>query len=102
MKLTLGLSSCPNDTFIFDALIHQKVDTEGLEFDVVFADVEKLNKLAFDERLDVTKLSFNAFAQCISKYILLDSGSALGRKCGPILIKRPNVFLSSDNKIAIP
>ena len=102
MRLTLGISSCPNDTFIFDALIHQKVDTEGLEFDVVFADVEKLNKLAFEEKLDVTKLSFNAFAQCISKYILLDSGSALGRKCGPILIKRPNVFLSSNSKIAIP
>jgi len=102
MKLTLGISSCPNDTFIFDALIHQKVDTEGLEFDVVFADVEQLNKLALQQKLDVTKLSFNAFSKCISDYVLLDSGSALGRNCGPILIKRPSIFLSSDSKIAIP
>ena len=63
MKLTLGFSTCPNDTFIFDALIHQKIDTEGLEFDVVFADVEQLNKLALQQKLDVTKLSFNAFSK---------------------------------------
>ena len=63
MKLTLGFSTCPNDTFIFDALIHQKIDTEGLEFNVVFADVEQLNKLALQQKLDVTKLSFNAFSK---------------------------------------
>ena len=94
MKLTLGFSPCPNDTFIFDALVHHKIDTEGLEFDVVFADVEQLNKWAFQAKLDVTKLSFNAFTKCISEYVLLDSGSALGRNCGPLLIKKPNVALT--------
>lgn len=102
MKLTLGFSPCPNDTFIFDALVHHKIDTEGLEFDVVFADVEQLNKWAFQAKLDVTKLSFNAFTQCISEYLLLDSGSALGKNCGPLLIKKPNVALTSKSKIAIP
>ena len=102
MKLRLGFSTCPNDTFIFDALVHQKIDTEGLEFDVVYADVEQLNKWAFQARLDVTKLSFNAFAKCISEYILLDSGSALGRNCGPLLIKQPNTVLKSESIIAIP
>jgi 1,4-dihydroxy-6-naphthoate synthase len=102
MKLTLGFSPCPNDTFVFDALVHKKIDTEGLEFDVVFADVEQLNKWAFEERLDVTKLSFNAFAKCISKYVLLDSGSALGTNCGPLLIKKPSTFLTSESKISIP
>ena len=102
MKLTLGFSPCPNDTFIFEALVHHKIDTEGLEFDVVFADVEQLNKWAFQAKLDVTKLSFNAFTKCISEYVLLDSGSALGRNCGPLLIKKPNVALTSKSKIAIP
>ena len=102
MKLTLGFSPCPNDTFIFDALIHQKIDTESLDFEVVFADVEQLNKWAFDGKLDVTKLSYNAFTHCIDKYILLDSGSALGRNCGPILLKKAETILTPDSKIAIP
>jgi 1,4-dihydroxy-6-naphthoate synthase len=102
MKITLGFSPCPNDTFIFDALVHQKIDTEGLEFDAVFADIEQLNKWAFQGELDITKLSFNAFSKCISEYILLDSGSALGRNCGPLLIKKPITVLTSESKIAIP
>ena len=102
MKLTLGFSPCPNDTFIFDALVHQKIDTEGLDFEVVFADVEQLNKWAFDGKLDVTKLSYNAFTHCIDKYILLESGSALGRNCGPILLKKAETILTPDSKIAIP
>ena len=102
MKLTLGFSPCPNDTFIFDALIHNKIETEGLEFEVVFADVEQLNKWAFVGKLDATKLSYNAFTYCIDKYILLDSGSALGRNCGPLLIKTPSTILTSESKIAIP
>ncbi len=102
MKLTLGFSPCPNDTFIFDALVHHKIDTEGLEFDVVFADVEQLNIWALEGKLDVTKLSFNAFTHCVSDYVLLDSGSALGRNCGPLLIKKPETILSENSKIAIP
>jgi len=102
MKLTLGFSPCPNDTFIFDALVHNKIDTEGLEFEVVFADVEKLNKLAFQAKLDITKLSYNAFTHCVKDYILLDSGSALGNNCGPLLIKKKHTILTKDSKIAIP
>ena len=74
MKLTLGFSPCPNDTFIFDALVHHKIDTEGLDFEVVFADIEQLNKWVFQEKLDITKLSYNAFTHCVNHYALLDSG----------------------------
>jgi len=102
MKLTLGFSPCPNDTFIFDALVHHKIDTEGLDFEVVFADVSQLNKWAFQGKLDVTKLSYNAFTHCVNNYVLMDSGSALGNNCGPILIKKPNTILSNESKIAIP
>lgn len=102
MKLTLGFSPCPNDTFIFDALVNRKINTEGLEFNVLFSDVEQLNKWALKGKLDITKFSFNAFAHCLSEYILLDSGAALGKQCGPILIKKPKTVLNSDSKIAIP
>jgi len=102
MKLTLGFSPCPNDTFIFDALVHHKIDTEGLEFEVVFADVEQLNKWAFQAKFDVTKLSYHAFTYCVNDYALLDSGSALGNNCGPLLIKKPETILTPKSKIAIP
>lgn len=102
MKLTLGFSPCPNDTFMFDAMINQKIDTEGLNFEVVLADVEQLNQWALEGKLDVTKLSFNAFTYCSNNYSLLDSGSALGRNCGPILIKKPSTNLSEKSRIAIP
>ncbi len=86
MQLSLGFSPCPNDTFIFDALIHQKVDTEGLSFDLKIADVEELNRLAFEGALDITKLSYHALGHVLPTYILLNSGSALGNNCGPLLI----------------
>jgi len=104
MKLTLGFSPCPNDTFIFDALVHGKIDTEGFAFDVVMADVEELNRLAFAQKLDVTKLSFHAFAHLIDHYALLDAGSALGNNCGPLLIARQTMRKTEieQAKIAIP
>ncbi|WP_113636956.1 menaquinone biosynthesis family protein [Nubsella zeaxanthinifaciens] len=86
MQLTLGFSPCPNDTFIFDALIHGKIDTEGLSFKVFFDDVETLNQKALNGTLDITKLSFHAFAYVAEKYALLDAGSALGFGVGPLLI----------------
>ena len=86
MKLTLGFSPCPNDTFIFYALIHHKIDTEGLEFKVFYDDVETLNQKAFRGELDITKLSYHAFAYVANQYVLLDSGSALGFGVGPLLI----------------
>ena len=86
MKLTLGFSPCPNDTFIFDALIHHKIDTDGLTFEVSYDDVETLNQKAMKGQLDITKLSFHAFAYAASQYALLDAGSALGFGVGPLLI----------------
>lgn len=87
-KLTLGFSPCPNDCFIFDALIHDKIDTEGLTFEVLMEDVETLNQKAFRAELDITKLSFHAYAFLTKPYQLLNAGSALGNNCGPILISK--------------
>ena len=90
MKLSLAFSPCPNDCFMFDAIVHQRIDLEGLEFIVTLADIEALNHAAFAGDVDVTKLSFHAYAYCADRYVLLDAGSALGRNCGPLLIsKRP-------------
>ena len=88
MKLSLGFSPCPNDTFIFDALVNKKIDTAGFEFEVVLQDVETLNQWALQGRLDITKLSFPASFQSIDEYILLNSGSALGKGVGPLLISK--------------
>ena len=97
MKLSLGFSPCPNDTFIFDAMIHQKIDTEGLSFDVVFDDVETLNQKAFRAELDITKLSFHAYAYLTEKYVLLHAGSALGFGVGPLLICENEDYISTDS-----
>jgi len=111
MILTLGFSPCPNDTFIFDALVNGKIDTKGIRFDYVMEDVETLNEWAFQQRLDITKLSFNTFIHCTDQYSLLDSGSALGRGVGPLLITRNGACFDDEvqlsnylktAKIAIP
>ncbi len=86
MKLTLGFSPCPNDTFIFDALVNQKIDTEGLEFDVMLEDVQTLNEWALNGKLDITKLSYGVLPLVLEKYIVLNSGGALGKGVGPLLI----------------
>jgi len=102
-KISIGFSPCPNDTFIFDALIHGKIDTEGLSFVACMADVEELNLRAFREELDVTKLSYHAFLHCLDLYIMMDSGSALGNNCGPLLIKnKSDENPSAESLIAIP
>ena len=86
MKLSLAFSPCPNDCFMFDAIVNRRIDLEGLEFSVTLADIEALNHAAFAGEPDVTKLSFHAYAYCADRYVLLDAGSALGRNCGPLLI----------------
>ncbi len=91
MKLSLGYSPCPNDCFIFDALVHKKIDTEGLDFDVQLDDVETLNRKALNCELDITKLSFHAYAYAVEHYILLRAGSALGFNCGPLLISKRGI-----------
>jgi 1,4-dihydroxy-6-naphthoate synthase len=88
MRLTLAFSPCPNDCFMFDAMVHRRIDLEGLDFSVRLADIEALNSAAFAGDVDVTKLSFHAYAYCADRYVLLDAGSALGRNCGPLLISR--------------
>jgi 1,4-dihydroxy-6-naphthoate synthase len=104
MKLTLGFSPCPNDTFIFDALVNKKIDTGGFDFDVRLEDVETLNRLALQNRLDITKISYGVMDLLRDKYIILNSGSALGTGVGPLLISGhaipdPGIY---DHVIAIP
>jgi len=104
MKLTLGFSPCPNDTFIFDALVNGRIDTEGLEFDYFLADVEELNNRAFASEVDITKISCHAYAFASADYLILDSGSALGFGNGPLLISKNPLDPErlTDARIAIP
>jgi len=104
MKLTLGFSPCPNDTFIFDAMVHGRIDTEGLEFDYFLADVEELNRRAFSAEADITKVSYHAYAYMAEKYLILDSGSALGHRNGPLLVSKRDMDSSdlTHATIAIP
>lgn len=106
MKFTLGFSPCPNDTFIFDALVNNKIDTEGFEFDVQLEDVETLNQWALEGKLDITKLSFPAFFKSLEHYTLLNAGSAIGNGVGPLLITDSKTELTSEEinqaSIALP
>ena len=104
MELSLGFSPCPNDAFIFDAMIHKKIDLEGISFKVYMEDVETLNRRALAKELDVSKLSFHALGYLIDDYVLLDSGAALGNNCGPLLIAKKECTKEEINQslIAIP
>ena len=106
MELTLGFSPCPNDCFMFDAIVNRRIDLEGLQLSVRMADVEALNKAAFAREIDVTKLSYHAYAYCAAGYVLLDAGSALGRGCGPLLISKRTIaredVAAGNLSIAIP
>ena len=103
-KLTLGFSPCPNDTFIFDALVNGRIELGNIELEIVMADVEELNRMAIAGKLDITKISYNAYSQVHYMYQLLNAGSALGNNCGPLLIAKK--MLSSEElktaRIAIP
>jgi len=102
--LKLAFSPCPNDTFIFDAMVHHKIDTEGIDFEYSMADVEELNKAAFNYQPDVCKVSYHAYLYLIDKYVLLHSGSALGDDVGPLFISKNIVNKEEikDLKVAIP
>ena len=106
IELTLGFSPCPNDTFIFDALVNNRIDRDGVNFNVSLGDVEWLNKMAVSSIFDVTKLSFGAIAEVSAEYQILDAGSALGTGCGPLLISKEAIPADPDRlnslKIAIP
>lgn len=100
--LTLGYSPCPNDTFIFEALVHGRVDAGGLQFAERLEDVETLNRLARAGQLDVSKVSYGALPGLLERYVLLRSGGALGRGCGPLIVARRPMSELAGARIAIP
>ena len=102
--LTLGYSPCPNDTYIFYALVHGKVPVPGITFKERLEDVETLNRLALDGTLDLTKISYHALGPLRERYALLRSGGALGRGCGPLIVARPGTRIEDlrSGTIAIP
>ncbi|MBF0275996.1 MAG: 1,4-dihydroxy-6-naphthoate synthase [Nitrospinae bacterium] len=104
VNLSLGFSPCPNDTFMFDAMVNRRVLTRGLSFQNIIEDVEELNRRALGHELDVTKLSFFTYLNVLDTYVLLNSGSALGENCGPLLIGKNEMSLHDikNVKIAIP
>lgn len=91
MKLNLNISPCPNDTFMFNALINGPITSCGVEFNLHFADIEELNRLAIQNIPDITKISFGVYPYISEKYQLLTSGSALGFGVGPLLISKQNI-----------
>ena len=105
MKLSLGFSPCPNDTFIFDALVNKKIDTEGLDFDIHLEDVQTLNNFALEGRLDFSKISYGVLPLLLNTHTLLNSGGAMGKGVGPLLISNNENITPSDVnnlRIAIP
>lgn len=102
--LSLGYSPCPNDTFIFYALVHGKIDTSGIFYKEILEDVETLNQMAQQAKLDITKVSFHAFGHLRDRYCLLRSGGALGRGCGPLVVARDECSMQDlrGKTIAIP
>ena len=101
MKLKLGFSTCPNDTYIFDAIVNKRINLEGISFEIVLADVEELNTIAFKLIPDVTKLSFHAYAHVSDYYKILNTGSALGYKNGPLLISKKKIYPDEVNDLVI-
>src|SRR5579864_708710 len=104
MKLSLGFSPCPDDTFIFDALVNRKIDTGDFEFEVILEDVQTLNRWALEKKLDISKVSYGVWPLLQKDYNLLDSGGALGKGVGPLLISKNNILLKDMDqlRIAIP
>lgn len=99
--LTLGFSPCPNDTYIFDALVNGKMDNGKIRFEPLLEDVEQLNRRALKGELDITKLSFRAYADCATDYILCDAGSALGFGVGPLLVTGSEKKFVPDNSVCV-
>ena len=103
MKFSLAFSPCPNDTFIFDALVNQKIDTKGISFEVFLEDVQTLNEWAMQGKMDFSKISYGVWNKVKNQYQLLNSGGALGKGVGPLLITKPgNINSVNDMTIAIP
>lgn len=105
-NLTLAYSSCPNDTFIFNALAHRLIQTNDFNFKITMADVETLNKQAAKSVFDITKLSFATFGKLQDQYALLRTGAALGRGCGPLVVSLPGKVMAASSMkrlaVAVP
>lgn len=106
MKLRFSFSPCPNDCFMFEAIVNRRIELEGLEFKIELADVETLNRAAFAGSAEITKLSFHAYPYCAANYVLLNAGSAFGWNCGPLLVCKRTISNNELHKaklrIAIP
>jgi 1,4-dihydroxy-6-naphthoate synthase len=103
MKLSLAISPCPNDTFMFDALVNGRIDTRGLEFTVRYADIEELNRGVMGAGADISKISYAVLPEIVERYRVLDSGSALGRGNGPLLVAREVVDIHEQGvRVAVP
>jgi 1,4-dihydroxy-6-naphthoate synthase len=104
MKLSLAISTCPNDTFAFDALINKRIDSEGINFDLHLADIDELNKMAHSATADVIKLSYATFPSVSKHYQMLTAGSALGNGVGPLVISKRKIYPDELPyvKVAIP
>lgn len=101
----MGFSPCPNDTFIFDALVNHKFDTHGFEFEAHLEDVQTLNEWAMDGKLDFSKISYGVLPLVSEQYAVLESGGALGKGVGPLLITKDAKARQEDvpkMRIAIP
>jgi len=101
MKLSLGFSPCPNDTFIFDALVNKKIDTGDIDFNVVLEDVESLNRMALQDKLDISKISYGVLPRIIPAYRVLDAGGALGEGVGPILVSASPIDIDTVPNLSI-
>ena len=101
-KIDLGFSPCPNDTFIFDALVNHKIDTKGFEFNLHLEDVQTLNEWALQGKLPYSKISYGVWPNVKNQYQLLESGGALGKGVGPLLIYKGTQPDPSTMRVAIP
>lgn len=104
MKLKLAISPCPNDTFMFNALINKKIDTKNFDFEIIIDDIEKLNTYTKQQEVDISKTSFHNFLKISDNYQLLNSGTAMGKNCGPLIVSKRKIYPDElkDCKIAIP
>lgn len=106
MRIKLGFSTCPNDTFMFDALAHGRIDLDGVEYEIHLGDIFHLNQMALRGELDMIKVSYNTYGRVLHEYALLNSGSALGHNCGPLLISKNSLsiddLVQENLPIAIP
>lgn len=101
MQIKLYISPCPNDTFMFDALINGRIDTRGLSFDVEYHDIEELNSRALRGEAHISKVSCAVLPHISTHYTLCESGAALGRGNGPLLVRRKG-DVSPLRRVAVP